>query len=415
MSVNQKEIYASIEFIEQEIRFVLGEFHNSRLNILNVEIFPTTALRNNVIVDEIQLSQDIRGLIDNVNQKMRVEIKKVIVILPSYSLERYSKRITIGLHDKVFNHDLIINSINGVAKKELDVNEILVDYKVTKYFIDGISKNKINYDKAIRSLAIDVDMYAGSKKIVYDYLNIVEQAGLEIIDICFESMAMATEMAAFEASKVKNVIIIRYEYNQLVLSLISDNRVVNSICLETGYKQLMDKILASHNLSEKSVEKLILSNDYLSCNDSESIPIFIYSDKDMTVAIDDKEVKDAVIPVLFDQFEEVYQIIDPILMAKETDIYLAGKGAMIVALNEVLSTILKSKVKVYVPEVVGARKSSVVSNLGALYLYRDEAELKGYNECSVTEREVLFKPAKFKESETEDSMTNRFKELFKIN
>lgn len=411
----QKEIYASIEFVEQEIRFVLGEFHNSRLNILNVEIFPTSAIINNVIVDEKVLIEDIKSLIQIVNDKMRVNVKRVIVVLPSNTLERYTKRLTIGLFDKELNQDLIVDSINGVSEKELSKNQILVDYRVTKYFIDGVAKNKIDFEKPIRSLAIDTDLYAGSTSLVYEYLNIVESAGLEIIDISFESIAMASEMAAFEASKVKNIIIIRYEYNQLVLSLVSDNRVVNSICLNTGYKSLMDKILKKHNLSKKSVEKLILSNDYLSANDTETLPIFIYSDKEKTVAIDDKEVKDAVIPVLFDQFEEVYQIIDPILMAKETDIYLAGKGASIVSISDVLTTILKSKVRVYVPEIVGARRSGLVANLGALYLYRDESVLSNYSVSCVDGEQKVFEDIEYKTNEIEDSMTNRFKELFKIN
>ncbi len=34
--MNQKEIYGAIEFVDHEVRFVLGEFHNNQLNVLEL-------------------------------------------------------------------------------------------------------------------------------------------------------------------------------------------------------------------------------------------------------------------------------------------------------------------------------------------------------------------------------------------
>lgn len=416
MCVNQKEIYASIEFVEQEIRFVLGEFHNSRLNILNIEIFPTTAIMNDQILNEQQLVSDIKSLIEIVDKKMKVSLKRVLVILPSNSLNRYSKRLTIGLYDKELSEKLVEDTIFTLADRELASDEILVNHKISKYFIDGVAKNKIDYDKTVKSLALDVDLYAGSKQMVFDYLNIVEKSGLEILDMTFDSMAMASEMASFEASHVKNIIIVRYEFNKIELSLISEGRILSSVALPMGYSEIIEKILETHNLSVSSANKLVLLNDYLLSNDKEVMPVFLYTNNEQqTVAIDDKYLRDLAIPILFKQFEEVYQIIDPIMMAKETDIYLTGKGASIVSIQEVLSNILKAKVKKYIPEVIGARTATLVANLGALYLYRDESIHKGIREISVDEDIKPMANASRHYNESEDSMTNRFKELFKIN
>lgn len=415
MCVNQKEIYASIEFVEQEIRFVLGEFHNSRLNVLNVEIFPTSAITNDQIINEQQLINDIHSLLEIVNKKMKVTVQRVIVILPSNSLNRYSKRVTIGLYDKELSQKLVEDTIYTLADRELQSDEILVNHKISKYFVDGVSKNKIEYDKSIKSLALDTDLYAGSKQMVYDYLNIVEKAGLEILDMTFDSMAMASEMASFEASFVKNIIIMRYEFSKIEISLISEGRILSSVTLPMGYSDLIRKILETHNLSVDSANKLVLLNDYLTTNDQEVMPVFLYTNEQQTVAIDDKYLRDLAIPILFEQFEEVYQIIDPIMMAKETDIYLTGKGATIVSIQEILSNILKAKVKKYVPEVIGARTGTLVANLGALYLYRDGSIHDEKKMVSVDEEIKPLGNIPHKYNESDDSMTNRFKELFKIN
>lgn len=415
MRVHQKEIYASIEFVEQEIRFVLGEFHNSRLNILNVEILPTSAISNDKIINENQLISDIKTLIENVNRKMKVNVERVIVVVPSRNLQRYSKRLTIGLHEKTLDQDLITYSINNVANRELASDELLVNSIVTKYFIDGISKNKIDFSQSINTLALDVDLYSGKKREIFELLNVVEKSGLEIIDICFDSIASASEMASYQASYVKNVINITYELNKTVLSLVSEGRILSNMTLNSGYGALIERVFQDHNLSFKSAEKLILSNDYLTLVTKEPNPIFIYSQNDHTVAIDDEYVRELAIPIFFEQFEQIYQVIDPIMMARETDIYLTGKGASIVGLSDVLSNILKSKVKVYVPEIIGARKCSLISNLGALYLYRDETLLSGHIVPSISEDFQHLLDVPYRHNESEDSMTNRFKELFKIN
>ncbi len=411
--MNQKEIYASVEFVQQEIRFVLGEFHNSRLNILNVEVFPTTAILNDRIVNSLQLISDLKELIATVNMKMKVEIKKVLVVLPNLNFNRYSKRLTIGLYNKQLNHDLVMDTIYSLSDRELANDETLVNYKISKYFIDGIAKNKIDYSKSIKGLAIDVDLYAGDKLAVYDYLNIVEKAGLEIIDITFDSMAMASEMAAFEASNLKNIIVIRYEYDDIQLSLISEQRILSSVSLDTGYGDIVTEIFKEHNISNDSASKLVLSNNYLLTSDKDVMPVFLYSNHENTVAIYNKYLKEIAMPILHNQFEEVYSIIDPIMMSKETDIYLTGKGASIVNIEKILSDILRVGVKKYIPEVIGARSGALVSNLGALYLYRDNNV-----ENRVVSVEEEIKPLEkgmHKYIESDDSMTNRFKELFKLN
>ena len=44
--MNKKEIYASIEVADHEVRLVVGEFYETRFNILRVEKLPYRELKN---------------------------------------------------------------------------------------------------------------------------------------------------------------------------------------------------------------------------------------------------------------------------------------------------------------------------------------------------------------------------------
>ena len=128
----QKEIYASIEFIEQEIRFILGEFHNSRLNILNVETRSTDAIKNDVIINAPELVRDIQSLLAVVNEKMGVSVLKVIVVLPSRFMTLNFKRFTINFKDQKISNQFIYDTVIDAAEQELNNNQLLVNMMAYK-------------------------------------------------------------------------------------------------------------------------------------------------------------------------------------------------------------------------------------------------------------------------------------------
>ena len=49
--MNKKEIYASIEVADHEVRLVVGEFYETRFNILRVEKAPIQGIEKQKIMD----------------------------------------------------------------------------------------------------------------------------------------------------------------------------------------------------------------------------------------------------------------------------------------------------------------------------------------------------------------------------
>lgn len=411
--MSQKEIFASLELIDQKIRFILGEFHNNQLNILNVSFQDTAAIDEANIIDSQQLILDVKQLIENVNLKMERVIDEVLLLIPSSIMKQYFKRIKIALDNNYINQEMINNTIDEIAKDSFLADEILVNTNINRYLIDGVNSKKINFDKPMNSLFVDVDFYVGNQALIYDYLHVVEKAGLSVLDICFENLAMTSEMALLEVSHLKNIVIIRYEANELTLSFVSNGRIVSSDSLDFGFAKIIEEILVEHNLNYTSAKKLVLANEYLNSDNKAKMPVFLYYDGSETVAIDDRYLYDIASSIIKKQFSEIAMMIDPIMMAKETDIYLTGEGASIVGLDGYCSKILKNKVKTYIPAILGGRNSSLIANLGAIYAYQDEKKLS--NDIKKTEEEIVeINPEIYSREETEDSMTNRFKELFKM-
>lgn len=415
--MNQKEIYGAIEFVDHEVRFILGEFHNNQLNILKTESLYTDAIDKIEIVDTNKLVENIQEIITDVSDKMGFTIDKIILLIPSYSIKRYSKRVKIVNFEEsdYFSKKDVNDAITHALDLEYADNEILINQVFNRYIIDGVSSKKLKLDKKISRLYVDVDLYTGPKALIFDYISVIEKAGFAVLDIFLDSYAMATEMALLEPSRNKNIIIIRYERSNLTMSLLHNGRIINSLMMDVGYADLVDSIVKDNNISRNNAEKLILTNDYLTIADNQVAPVFLYSEGSETKSIDDKYLNNLLMPILCDQFNEISQMIAPILEDKESEVYITGKGASIVSLSEICREILKSPTKVYSPAILGARKGSLTACLGSIYAYKDISVLNSINENSLN-KQMYDKEIKLKEfSQSEDSMANRFKELFKIN
>lgn len=415
--MNQKEIYGVIEFIDHEVRFVLGEFHNNQLNILNTQSLYTEAIDKIEIVDNEQLIQDVRNIISNVSTKMGFSINKILLLIPSYATNRYSKRIKIinSNQSEYFSLDDIIETINKGLNIDYNKNELVINKVVNRYIIDGLSSNKLDLDKKISRLYIDIDIYTGSKALIFDYLNIIEKAGFEVLNIYLESYAMAKEMALIDPSRRKKIVLIRYERSNLTMSLINKGRVVSSVMLDTGYIDLVEKLVEGHNISKDNAEKLILTNNYLSIQNNQVAPLFLYEDNSGTQSIDDKYLNDLLLPILEKQFAEISEMLKLVLEDDNSEVFITGKGASIIALGDFCRDIIKSPTKVYYPAILGARKGSLVACLGSIYAYKDISIFGDNFENSIDDTEFQDKIEINKNNQLEDSMSNRFKELFKIN
>ena len=57
---------------------------------------------------------------------------------------------------------------------------------------------------------MNVDLLYADKEVVYAYARCIEKAGLEILDVCLDSYAMANEAAVFEQTVDKYVIQIAF-------------------------------------------------------------------------------------------------------------------------------------------------------------------------------------------------------------
>lgn len=185
-----RKIYTSIDIGTYSIKFVVGEYFNDKINILAAHTVPSKGLKKGLIVEPNILVDAIRDGMKEINDMLGIEIKKVIVNVPSYN----SKFLLVDGEVDIKNEHGFVTSddVNHVIKtsvyNKLDPDYELVTVLPIEYSIDdseGISKP---VGKSGQKLEIKGIMVSTPKKNIYSVLSVIEGAGLEVVDITFSGI-----------------------------------------------------------------------------------------------------------------------------------------------------------------------------------------------------------------------------------
>ena len=77
--MDDKQIFASVEVCDHEVRMVVGEFFSPRLNILKVEMIPCSGLSYNTINNADEIISAIETACKQTEQMLGAKLEKVIL------------------------------------------------------------------------------------------------------------------------------------------------------------------------------------------------------------------------------------------------------------------------------------------------------------------------------------------------
>ena len=413
--MSDKQIFAALEIADHEVRLIVSELHNLKFNVLKVERVEIAGIDKLRIVDEQNVVLGIRKAVINAEKMIGASIQRVLLVVPSLDFVRLAKRITVSLDSNRISIKDIQKALMAAMASPIEDGKELVNFGTIRYIVNGFVTRRLPVNEKAESLAVEVDLLAANKNIVWEYVKCVEKANLEIIDIYLDTYAFSSEAALFERAIGHYVLTIRYEQNSTTLTLLANGRIESSVVLNKGYGEIVDQIVASSGLPVDIASKLLLHNCRLKGKVDIS-PIYLWSADNKTYTISEKEMVDIVNPLITEWVEEIRLISQEILINVDILCVLYGEGSQILYLDEVLSNKLEHKFSVYIPDTLGIRDSALASCAGLFYCYRDQELFRGKNLYSIDSDEFVKMINEHKTinvSEKEETLTNRFKKLFK--
>ena len=416
--MSDKQIFASVEVADHEVRLVVGEFFNARFNIIKVERIPCFGITYDQVLDPDEISNALRKAAGSAKRTIGAEIKKVILAIPSYKTKKYSLRSTVDVSgiDGVITIQDVRNAIKKAESVNISKDYALIQTVCVKYIVNGIATRRIPIGEKCSQLSIDVDLLCADRKLAYDLVGCVENAGLQVLDIFPEVYAVGKEAALFERAVEKQIVVLKIERQSTVLGLFRKGRLTTAGVLPAGLGNLVSDCVDQYGVARSDAVELLKYSIRFNQKVYTDNPVHIWSKDGETKTISEKQFVESIQKNVAQWVKDLIKTFEPILQAGPTTVIITGEGGETEGLSDLLSESLGCSVKCYIPETLGGRNAGLTAPLGLLYAYQDKLPITGYIDDSLDmdafKKSVSYREKKKEIDSKEDTLTSKLKGLF---
>ena len=414
--MDDKQIFASAEVCDHEVRMVVGEFFSPRLNILKVEMIPCSGLSYNTINNADEIISAIETACKQTEQMLGAKLEKVILSIPSYQMQRKSVRVTVPVkgYDGVVSVQDIRNAMK-LAERQVSIGKelALVQTVCVKYTIDGIASRRIPIGERAKELVVDIDLLCADRQLAYSLVGCIEKAGLQVMDIYLDTYAAAKEAALFEQSVDRNVVLLKMEREATTVARLSKGKLMESTIVPLGVGSIAARVVDEYGLKREEACELVKYSARLNEKVNSTNPVYIWSVNGNAKKITEAELCKCISPLVSKWVEDMQKILSGILQAGPSIVIITGEGGEMQGLNELLQSSLNCEVRNYIPETLGARNAGMTTCLGLFYAYKDKLPITGYTDNSL-DMKAFMDSVSYRERKpnSEDTLTGKLKGMF---
>lgn len=403
-----KKIYTAIDIGSDTIKFVVGEYFKNKLNILATYEQKAKGIRKGLIVDPNLAINSIKDGIKEINNNLGIDIKKVIVGVPSYNAKFMFVTSEIEITGDAITTDDVNNLIKASVYSKVEQDYELITVLPLTFLIDKEKETKV-VGKAGNKLEIKGIMISAPKKNVYSVLSVMEGAGLEVVDITVSALGDYYEVRNNNLDKNIGAII-NLGHETTNVSVFSRGKLMNTETIQLGGINVDKDLAYMFNINvfdaREIKEKFASSHKrFIALND-------VYEVKNTAgevIKLNQIEVTE----IVMDRLAELLRLAQKqiLLLTKQNISYIVITGGLteIRAFKNLVYEILGKDVIIYTEDTLGARNNKYTTSIGMIKYFIDKMEVRGkeYSMIDEQDEELLINPNN-KNSKGKASITKIF-------
>ena len=388
-----KKIYTAIDIGSDTIKFVVGEYFKNKLNILATYEQKAKGIRKGLIVDPNLAINSIKDGIKEINNNLGIDIKKVIVGVPSYNAKFMFVTSEIEITGDAITTDDVNNLIKASVYSKVEQDYELITVLPLTFLIDGEKETKV-VGKTGNKLEIKGIMISAPKKNVYSVLSVMEGAGLEVVDITVSALGDYYEVRNNNLDKNIGAII-NLGHETTNVSVFSRGKLMNTETIQLGGINVDKDLAYMFNINvfdaREIKEKFASSHKrFIALND-------VYEVKNTAgevIKLNQIEVTE----IVMDRLAELLRLAQKqiLLLTKQNISYIVITGGLteIRAFKNLVYEILGKDVIIYTEDTLGARNNKYTTSIGMIKYFIDKMEVRGkeYSIIDEQDEELLINP-----------------------
>jgi len=373
-----RKIYASIDIGTYSIKFVVGEYFNHKFYVLASHCVNSKGIKKGLIVEPNLVIEAIQEGIYEINEILGVSVSKVLVNVPDYNV-RFQE--VVGSIETENGEFVTAVDVNRVIKdsiyNQLDEAYELVTILPVEYTIDGNKGIRKPIGKSGQKLEIKGIMVSTPKKNIYSVLNVLEAAGLEVVDITINGLSSYYEIHDNDLDK-KDGAVINLGHETTAVSIFEEGKLVSNETLQIGGINVEKDI--SYVFGTSVSDGRVLKEKFASCHKRFCQLNEIYEVKNSigeSVKLNQLEVSEVVMSRMVEILNLAKKQIRLLATREIEYIVITGGLTEIKSFKNLAYEIFGKDVIIYTVTTLGCRDNKYVNAIGMIKYFIEKMESRG--------------------------------------
>lgn len=384
-----RKIYTSIDIGSDTIKFVVAELINGKMHVLSSNFVKSKGVRKGLIFDPNLATNAIKDGIKEINEDLGININKVIVNVASNNAKFMFVTGSVDIKDisGIISSDDVSRVIKESVYAKLAQDYELMTVLPLEFIIDDNKKVSRPVGLSAKKLQVKGIMVSAPKKNIYSVLNVVEQAGLEVVDITLSSLGDYHEIRNANLDKMVGAVI-NLGHETTTVSIINRSMLMNTEVIELGGLNIEKDLSYVFGISlfdGRNLKERFASAHKRFCQLNETYEV--KNTVGEKLKLNQLEVSE----VVMSRVEEILKYAkNKIATLTKQDInYIVITGGLteIKSFRNLAFEIFGKGVIIYTENTLGVRDNKYTTALGMLKYFDNKMEERGKNYSMISEGE----------------------------
>lgn len=373
-----RKIYTSIDIGTDEIKAVTIEEYNEKFNVLATAIVPSKGVKKGLIVDASLITSAVKKAIKTLESKLGTKIEQVIAVVPSNNREISiaTGEIDVNTSDAIIDGDTIFSCLQKSLKKHVAIDMEVVSVMPIEYKIDGEKKVKNPLGLEGSKLAVKSVVVSVPKKNVYSVVGILENIGIEVVDIVISSIADYYAVSDKELDK-DVVALVDIGKEKSVLSVFNKGILVKEMIASIGGEDIDEVIRFNFKTDEKASKQIkeeygVASRKYADSDESYKVVNRLSQDTTVNQYI----LAEMIEYKLAEMLKNIKNDINSLTNREISYIIVTGAITKSLGFDALLQDVYGRKGQMLNLNIIGIRDSKFSVSYGAIKYFVDKLNLR---------------------------------------
>jgi len=384
-----KEIISSLDIGSSTVKLVVGEVYKNEVNVLCVSEVKSKGVKKGIIVNPEETIVSLKELFRRAEETLGIAVNKVILIVPSYYAEFLVTEgsIKIDNEEGIVTNEDVIKVLEASLYEKIPSNKEFISVTPVEFKINNDKKTIAPKGMKAKKLSCKAVLSVAPKKNIYTTISLLENIGVNVVDINFGSVADYYEFKN-KSMDSKNTAVINIGEEKTEVSIFKKGILIDTDNIELGGKNIDRDICYIYNISRVRAnelkEKFALAHKR---NASTSWSETVLNKDEENIKINQYEVSE----IIYSRIKEILELakkqINILTKLEISYIIVTGGSSEANDFGLVTTEVFGENASVSKVKEIGCRHNKYSSVLGFIKYYHEKLAYREKIAYTVTEKE----------------------------